>query len=193
MYFNSRPSARGDKFEAHYHVTSVISIHAPPRGATTRHPNSAVHPPYFNSRPSARGDKTRKQKKEEKNVISIHAPPRGATKRLKKHIAPTIFQFTPLREGRRAAARRTVCSGKFQFTPLREGRRPPCISTHIPGYFNSRPSARGDADAGIDFSAYNISIHAPPRGATGNWVRKIKTIDISIHAPPRGATRKRVG
>ena len=37
---------------------------------------------------------------------------------------------------------------------------------HRIGYFNSRPSARGD----------------------GNWVRKIKTIDISIHAPPRGAT-----
>ena len=79
-------------------------------------------------------------------VISIHAPPRGATAQAFALLAAVLqFQFTPLREGRQL--RRSPCS-------------PPSSN------FNSRPSARGD----------------------GNWVRKIKTIDISIHAPPRGAT-----
>ena len=57
-----------------------------------------------------------------------------------------LFQFTPLREGRHAQFASLRHALLFQFTPLREGRR-------------------------------------------GNWVRKIKTIDISIHAPPRGATK----
>ena len=34
----------------------------------------------------------------------------------------------------------------------------------------------------------NISIHAPPRGATGRGVRDGRGVCISIHAPPRGAT-----
>ena len=41
-----------------------------------------------------------------------------------KEYTPIVFQFTPLREGRRAA--RMICGATlciFQFTPLREGRR----------------------------------------------------------------------
>ena len=57
-----------------------------------------------------------------------------------------LFQFTPLREGR-PACRSTILSGApiFQFTPLREGR--PAL---LP----------------IPVAAIQISIHAPPRGAT---------------------------
>ena len=80
------------------------------------------------------------------------------------------------------------------------------------GYFNSRPSARGD-EVGADYLAEkrlfqftplregrpktmcdnsrlsNISIHAPPRGATSRMFRpKTPLCLISIHAPPRGAT-----
>ena len=55
----------------------VISIHAPPRGAT-RLLVHHVQPPHFNSRPSARGDQ-RLAKVAFGAVISIHAPPRGAT------------------------------------------------------------------------------------------------------------------
>ena len=55
----------------------------------------------------------------------------------------------------------------FQFTPLREGRR----------------------EANFSRENIEISIHAPPRGATwfGFIVGTIAYI-ISIHAPPRGAT-----
>ena len=55
-YFNSRPSARGDRRHASRQPRDVdISIHAPPRGATLY--NFAIFSSiYFNSRPSARGD-----------------------------------------------------------------------------------------------------------------------------------------
>ena len=58
----------------------------------------------------------------------------------------TEFQFTPLREGRLTGGFITDDDGTFQFTPLREGRR----DVHGYGY-RQEP----------------ISIHAPPRGATG--------------------------
>ena len=100
---------------------------------------------YFNSRPSARGDE----------------------EVLRKAIA-CIFQFTPLREGRRGNGDGTHCPTLFQFTPLREGRR-----------------ERGEAFPSPDDV---ISIHAPPRGATEAKDAKEEGRQISIHAPPRGAT-----
>ena len=145
-----------------------ISIHAPPRGATV------VKVPICRAA-----------------EISIHAPPRGATLCVyDKSQNNKIFQFTPLREGRRQARRSasprqtnfnsrpsargdatvTISSCNsltFQFTPLREGRR---------------------SCADCQFRKYQISIHAPPRGATHGWRGNSKKHKISIHAPPRGAT-----
>ena len=164
---------------------------------------------YFNSRPSARGD-IRRGSRGASWVISIHAPPRGATGVCGGHTIKAVFQFTPLREGRRfflvlllggeisihapprGATTHWVGVGygesisihapprgatvlasyweslkEFQFTPLREGRQ------------------RGEAFPSPDDV---ISIHAPPRGATPRKFQLKKTQRISIHAPPRGAT-----
>ena len=100
----------------------------------------------------------------------------------------------------------------FQFTPLREGRRITKIKvTSSLNYFNSRPSARGDALRTRRDACERISIHAPPRGATdtrstpppcsafqftplreGRLDPSKLTANrklISIHAPPRGATQ----
>ena len=55
------------------------------------------------------------------------------------------FQFTPLREGRRGKGLDGTQQGLFQFTPLREGRPDKAASK---------------------FAPKQISIHAPPRGAT---------------------------
>ena len=101
------------------------------------------------------------------------------------------FQFTPLREGRLARQNVGDCIRVFQFTPLREGRR----------------------DDGKQIAVVDISIHAPPRGATAHAAQALArqtfqftplregrrgtrrtspgTADISIHAPPRGATTRR--
>ncbi len=124
-------------------ANDLISIHAPPRGATCRDCKTV------------RGVR-----------ISIHAPPRGATSARIRSDWLILFQFTPLREGRRyfqsaehldcisihapprGATRRRSHDGSpvlFQFTPLREGRRQ-------------------QRQRWLDYQA--ISIHAPPRGAT---------------------------
>ena len=101
-------------------------------------------PIHFNSRPSARGD-TSPQEAANTVSISIHAPPRGATCGAYKKEENLIFQFTPLREGRPAHTR----SGDSE-----------------PDNFNSRPSARGDLPLFRVRQVQDISIHAPPRGAT---------------------------
>ena len=123
----------------------------------------------FNSRPSARGDR-----KGEHGIvvcrISIHAPPRGATPSSLKRALSTQFQFTPLREGRQKKDHRRCHHHKFQFTPLREGRR---------------------YRAWMGEEALEISIHAPPRGATKPVMAYGLHQKISIHAPPRGATAYR--
>ena len=188
--FNSRPSARGDVGKVLRGVQSVISIHAPPRGATLRIKYIPLYLPISIHAPP-RGATRSNWQRIDGQSISIHAPPRGATNRLPHiHRAIAIFQFTPLREGRRNHA--TCEAGKKR-------------------YFNSRPSARGDLPSVIyPFSVLVISIHAPPRGATQRKASRmphrryfnsrpsargdigtdgtIKTKLISIHAPPRGAT-----
>ena len=233
-YFNSRPSARGDQIA----------------GTHTR------RFPHFNSRPSARGDDSRTYEVKPE-LISIHAPPRGATRCAGTAARPTIFQFTPLREGRPgleltattvmhfnsrpsargdATSRTRWLSAGFQFTPLREGRRfRVYLAARTTPYFNSRPSARGDTltllrwhlpfqfqftplreGRHIDgFCLFSlcifqftplregrhlqirgilarlvISIHAPPRGATVWRRERVLITSISIHAPPRGATER---
>ena len=114
---------------------TIISIHAPPRGATFFR-GKRYHVAHFNSRPSARGD-TSSRAVCNRAFISIHAPPRGATSAISLSAPRTRFQFTPLREGRRRFQR------QFAFAL----------------YFNSRPSARGDdkahdgvADEGFQFT-----------------------------------------
>ena len=76
-----------------------ISIHAPAGGATED--GDLIHTGYD---------------------ISIHAPAGGATDQMSAVLDTLIFQFTPLREGRRA------------------GR----VRRRIRIYFNSRPCGRGD-------------------------------------------------
>ena len=151
--------------------------------------------PNFNSRPSARGDlfpmtltevpilfqftPLREGRPEVvggamTNLnISIHAPPRGATLRGLRHQLP-VFYFNS-----RPSARGDIAwvNGVF-----------------FRAYFNSRPSARGDGSVLRNRYAIEISIHAPPRGATGTaGSRESGCPCISIHAPPRGATRQRLG
>ena len=144
-HFNSRPSARGDLEKTGIRLDFDISIHAPPRGATTwvfpfwkypHHFNSrpsargdagawrvlGVLESYFNSRPSARGDDSEFPPREEES-ISIHAPPRGATHPEHLHSAGRFdFNSRPSARGDRGLSL-DCYSFPFQFTPLREGRR----------------------------------------------------------------------
>ncbi len=167
----------------------MISIHAPPRGATLADCTASRFQP-FQFTPLREGRRPDHRLWREAGTISIHAPPRGATRK-------------PLTSSRGG--------NPFQFTPLREGRRWCPTTSRTATYFNSRPSARGDdcklvgvlRDALFQFTPLRegrrglmqygdginaISIHAPPRGATEILQRIAQQMNISIHAPPRGAT-----
>ena len=144
--------------------------------------------------------------------ISIHAPPRGATGINKPDARVHRFQFTPLREGRRGAFCGIGTQSRFQFTPLREGRRMGnCVSRGDAGKFQFTPLREGRRPRRDAPLKPQISIHAPPRGATrirqqhaalsgafqftplreGRpfFLYLVSRVPlISIHAPPRGAT-----
>ena len=164
--FNPRPYERGDSGLFGIGANSLVSIHAPTRGATLSFVRYAwlshgFNPrPYergdisfttvlgrfgrFNPRPYERGDETNLQIARETNV-SIHAPTRGATAANSERSTILMFQSTPLREGR---PRRRLLFAKL----------------------------------------FGVSIHAPTRGATSH-TRIIRFIvQVSIHAPTRGAT-----
>ena len=119
-YFNSRPCTRGD---------GALSF--------TPYPIS-----YFNSRPCTRGDGERHPGGAQR-TISIHAPARGATFGFVVSPHITVFQFTPLHEGRRKLAMYCYDTDEFQFTPLHEGRRSGMRHSSIQHRFQFTPLHEG--------------------------------------------------
>ena len=143
--FNSRPSARGDRLLVlRPGVDLLISIHAPPRGATCYTPTAIQSTANFNSRPSARGD-NRRSERSAKIEISIHAPPRGATRRATTAVLGADFNSRPSARGDVRCSWLKSSSSISIHAPPR-GATPKKISENpLTMYFNSRPSARGDA------------------------------------------------
>ena len=164
LYFNSRPSARGDAhsaavrcFSAAFQFTPLREGRPPGKCGTPsraafqftplregRHARHVGIEPtyYFNSRPSARGD-----------ITGGFITDDDGT-----------FQFTPLREGRppgtSALSRRTIsihapprgathskvsnqARHLFQFTPLREGRLTKAECLDLPEKFQFTPLREG--------------------------------------------------
>ena len=169
-------------------MSEIISIHAPPRGATSAWQLCRYVSRYFNSRPSARGDRIVAILPSNIHNFNSRPSARGDAKR-KPSSRRKQFQFTPLREGRQIVE--TDC-----MLPIISIHAPPRGATEIlkkiprnQKNFNSRPSARGDLEAQDAQEEGRISIHAPPRGATSSVsTLPSRSLIISIHAPPRGAT-----
>ena len=194
-YFNSRPSARGDSHDqALFPAEQDISIHAPPRGATSYFDSVPHKATKFQFTPLREGRPSTNSIKDGTSAISIHAPPRGATHRhwyiLRLH---RDFNSRPSARGDKVFRITSDARDIFQFTPLREGRQQNVATWLIwRGYFNSRPSARGDERmrallrSGVQFQ------FTPLREGrrAQRWNRLVEM--ISIHAPPRGATRFRI-
>ena len=210
--FNSRPSARGDTDEQPPKGGDHISIHAPPRGATKATKDKKTTRP-FQFTPLREGRQAPTPQLGGITIFQFTPLREGRRPTSSRRKAATTFQFTPLREGRhdrRAAAERR--RPHFNSRPSARGDAPERRGgTQLPD-FNSRPSARGDVSksrgatcperfqftplregrrVSLDYlvGRSDISIHAPPRGATATW-RKCRSLSaiISIHAPPRGAT-----
>ena len=167
----------------------------------------------FNSRPSARGDLKDVMPGLSQYVISIHAPPRGATLTIDDISTASIFQFTPLREGRRAkrlknsrrftfqftplregrpsASLGEISGNRFQFTPLREGRRAQRWNRLVEMKFQFTPLREGRPRwSASPRKKKSISIHAPPRGATGAGATATYQRDVFQFTPLREGRRR---
>ena len=121
---------------------------------------------YFNSRPSARGDENHRAQRHHGKNFNSRPSARGDCAFDAVYNPITHFNSRPSArgDGKQIFLAKTL---KFQFTPLREGRRGKIVT------------------AG---TAANISIHAPPRGAT-NIVRNIPTKEIFQFTPLREGRR----
>ena len=143
--FNSRPSARGDAISSAISENILISIHAPPRGATRCGQEClgglsiSIHAPprgatratgkpdvlldHFNSRPSARGDGCDAGNGNARVYFNSRPSARGdAALARRQRISETYFNSRPSARGDICGARLAL-SNSFQFTPLREGRQ----------------------------------------------------------------------
>ena len=121
-YFNSRPSARGDC-----------------RTACLRQKHAD-----FNSRPSARGDAHAPRRRHDGRYFNSRPSARGDLAALFR-LMRVIFQFTPLREGRRGQPGAGVHPPHFNSRPSARGDLSAAACIGALSYFNSRPSARGDS------------------------------------------------
>ena len=192
------------------YVPELISIHAPPRGATSMRPSSDTSR-SFQFTPLREGRRTRSSASgrsaifqftplregrqdavdaEKKALeISIHAPPRGATAGSRPQPARRgYFNSRPSARGDTISTFLPSCTALFQFTPLREGRPHIFSRWRVNAHFNSRPSARGDpCSKWFERSADDFNSRPSARGDS-TYAALCALGYISIHAPPRGAT-----
>ena len=158
------PPPRGGRLEdiANNDGLSVVSIHAPARGATRATASLPRTNLSFNPRPRAGGDENL-SRPTATGKVSIHAPARGATLSL---------NILALRQ-------------KFQSTPPRGGRQRWLSRYFQECGFNPRPRAGGDAYFRPHGSMPCVSIHAPARGATVAWFYDKYKAQVCFNPRPR--------
>ena len=146
LLFQFTPLREGRRYVGRVFQRIPISIHAPPRGATASR-NATMRRGTFQFTPLREGRRSGRRLSRRKTPISIHAPPRGATYLLGNGVElENISIHAPPRGATRKGRAHGNIGVTFQFTPLREGRRAGQLRWYVPRYFNSRPSARGDAE-----------------------------------------------
>ncbi len=184
--FNSRPSARGDIKSTNEWKDALISIHAPPRGATGSISESiglasiSIHAPPRGATSSSTASKVSgifqfTPLREGRLLqppcalvvdISIHAPPRGATKNKNAFLGGIdISIHAPPRGATALARRQRISATYFNSRPSARGDLPPSSGTPASPYFNSRPSARGDgARSSVPRQPANFNSRPSARG-----------------------------
>ena len=145
LYFNSRPSARGDGGQGSAVDGYVLFQFTPLReGRPCLRILLTKRTGYFNSRPSARGDAASSIVRAQASYFNSRPSARG-DQRFPSKTHPALFQFTPLREGRPAVRFSIFLTSYFNSRPSARGDRRRCAYRRPVLYFNSRPSARGDS------------------------------------------------
>ena len=188
-YFNPRSHERSDKTSCHLQKFSVISIHAPTRGATDTPYSFSAPFTNFNPRSHERSDNDIAAIKSMES-ISIHAPTRGATNNNGiVDNAELVFQSTLPREERLGLLLTIPCLVTISIHAPTRGATvyfvpSVCLSANfnprshersdlsklpskpVPRNFNPRSHERSDSNNRWIYGTLSISIHAPTRGAT---------------------------
>ena len=163
----------------------------PPRGGRPKGTHIVRRLTSFNSRPREGG-------RLHLSFLVSHiltfqlTPPRGGRLLLRepKRMQITKFQLTPPRGGRHYVELTEKSGGKFQLTPPRGGRPKEFKSTPI--YFNVSTHAPARGATADDYMRQGMSpgFNSRPRegGDIAN-MRLTKIVAVSTHAPARGATR----
>ena len=153
--------------EINRHV--LISIHAPARGATTlvlRDSNAIT--------------------------ISIHAPARGATRDVRRELVVERYFNPRSREGSDARCKRRLTRDrKFQSTLPRGERR---CEDHVNLMINEFQSTLPRGERQCNIAVVELDFYFNPRSREGSDLHLVLVpaiFEISIHAPARGATRAR--
>ena len=169
MYnFNPRSREGSDTFPRYINNShTVISIHAPAKGATSyqlyqrEYKMISIHAP-------AKGATWYKKPTLQIKVISIHAPAKGAT--LLGYAVCTLHHyFNPRsREGSDPSSPLALyLRMEFQSTlPRRERLIDPKTGKKVDKFQSTLPRRERRSANAILFLIYNISIHAPAKGAT---------------------------
>ena len=208
-YFNPRSHERSDRNWALTDSESIISIHAPTRGATllceisnpllafqSTLPREERPIEYLNAQSDVisihaptRGATFLSIPTQLCTQISIHAPTRGATTVIQLYVVFVLFQSTLPREERLLQVYIFSSAGAISIHAPTRGATFFAFSLSLTSQdFNPRSHERSDT-APEGLSAYIlISIHAPTRGATNCGCFYSNRSCISIHAPTRGAT-----
>ena len=166
---------------------AIISIHAPPRGATTSRPTARASSTYFNSRPSARGDAFSSRPTSVSSEFQFTPLREGRPTCSRKPRSPLHFNSRPSARGDEVLCT-PPANFNFNSRPSARGDGETRLQAHIREDFNSRPSARGDQTSRSNLPP-PVYFNSRP-SARGDLVYLPNDLRglISIHAPPRGAT-----
>ena len=141
--FNPRARTGRDNLGTTYPKDCLVSIHAPARGATAAVPHAIG---VFR--------------------VSIHAPARGATSRGYKRWRHLGFQSTRPHGARRLLPLPFLNPIKFQSTRPHGARRRQPYAHILTQRFNPRARTGRDSIGASFAEGFQVSIHAPARGAT---------------------------
>ena len=188
LYFNPRSREGSDCSLSFPHLISMISIHAPAKGATisvrksSQHQQISIHAPAKGATifdclsdgyddisihaPAKGATASFSALAFLSAIISIHAPAKGATNLSVVHDIIRGFQSTLPRRERQKREVYTYKNGGFQSTLPRRERLRSAMSMNIISNFNPRSREGSDVQYIKQNVHYIISIHAPAKGAT---------------------------
>ena len=151
--FNPRTHTGCDIVHGAFRMMSLVSIHAPTRGATST-----------------------KRKVDVLESVSIHAPTRGATSNMIDCAESFVFQSTHPHGVRRHLVSNPAGSTGVSIHAPTRGATSRCNCHFMPTKFQStHPHGvrliNSPSSCGID-----VSIHAPTRGATRIWMQDTSSI-----------------